>query len=210
MGTPILLAHPLRRDAWRVAVCHLSAEGLRALRLATCLHRASDHAHGRADPRPIRHAAWCAGQANGGRAMAAGALQHDHRTLRKCVRSRRLSRGLDCSATVPNGKNFVRVGIADAGRGIRASLTPEHPDLATLRDGAVLHRMIEQGLSSRTSGSRGMGYFVLRRAARRLDGSFYLRSGGGAVQQLRRRALEAVEGLVPWRGTHLEISLTCA
>lgn len=105
-------------------------------------------------------------------------------------------------------RQFVEIGVADAGRGIRRSLATTHPDIGRLSDGRAILRTLQEGLSRRANG--GTGFQVLQDATRELDGSFYLRSGSGAVERARRRrGLRLNEHLIPWPGTQLRVKLTC-
>jgi hypothetical protein len=86
---------------------------------------------------------------------------------------------------------YIELAIGDAGRGVRASLSERYPDLREKEHAEVLHRAIEQGLSRRTNRGRGMGFYVLKKAAKKLDGRFLLRSGDGALR-MRRYSSEVV------------------
>lgn len=110
------------------------------------------------------------------------------------------------------GRHWVEIGIADAGQGIRRSLTPVYPKLGELSDGRIIERAVEEELSRLTTPDRrrGTGFHVLKKATREYDGSFYLRSGSGAVERKRRRSnLERTEDLDGWPGTQLEVAITC-
>ena len=108
-----------------------------------------------------------------------------------------------------NGRPYVEVGIADAGRGIRRSLATRHVEVLHATDGEAVERALG-GLSRMENTYRGTGYFILQKATKDLDGSFYLRSGAGAIAQNRRGAARREEELPAWRGTYLHLRLTCA
>lgn len=110
------------------------------------------------------------------------------------------------------GQPWVVIGIADAGQGIRRSLAPTYPELEELPDGRVIERAVEEELSRLATPDRrrGTGFHVLKKATREYDGSFYLRSGSGAVERKRRRQrLEPTDNLDGWPGTQLEVAITC-
>lgn len=111
-----------------------------------------------------------------------------------------------------NGGNpFLEVSISDAGIGIRTSLAGRYPEFAAAHDGEVLERMVRERLSRHTNPVRGCGYFTLQESTTRLDGSFGLRSGSGGIRRERRsRQVLREDGLPEWRGTHLEMRVTCA
>lgn len=109
-----------------------------------------------------------------------------------------------------SGKEYVEIAIADAGRGVRRSLATRYTELLTATDGEALERALREGLSSSAIPERGTGYFVLQHWTKQSDGSFYLRSGTGAVTRPRRRPLHRVDGLGAWPGTQLQFRLTCA
>ena len=104
---------------------------------------------------------------------------------------------------------YVEISIGDAGRGIRNSLCDRHVQFKNSTDARAISEMLEQGLSRRERG--GMGYKVLQKAARQLDGQFLLRSGGGAARRERHgTGIELDDGLPAWPGTQLCTRLTCA
>lgn len=110
------------------------------------------------------------------------------------------------------GRQWVEIVIADAGQGIRRSLTPAYPELEELADGQVVERAIEEELSRLDAPNRvrGTGFYVLKKATREHDGSFYLRSGSGAVERNRRKKkMLRKDGLDEWPGTQLEVTITC-
>jgi hypothetical protein len=108
------------------------------------------------------------------------------------------------------GTAFVEVAIADAGDGVRRTLATHHTELLLVPDGVALERMVKEGLSRHTDPARGTGYYVLKAATKALGGSFYLRSGSGAVGRPRNGSVQRHDGLSHWPGTHLQLSVTCA
>lgn len=109
-------------------------------------------------------------------------------------------------------RHWVEICIADTGQGIRRSLASSYPELMELSDGQVVQRAVEEELSRLTESERhrGHGFHNLKKATREYDGSFYLRSGAGAVERKRRRRKMAWEdGLDDWPGTQLEVAITC-
>jgi hypothetical protein len=108
------------------------------------------------------------------------------------------------------GDAFVEIAIADAGIGVRRTLSTHHTEFLSALDGEALERMVKEHLSRYTDPLRGNGYYVLQEATKDLDGSFFLRSGSGAVGRRRRSRLLRQDALAHWPGTHLEIRLTCA
>jgi hypothetical protein len=104
---------------------------------------------------------------------------------------------------------YVEVAIADAGCGIRESLATRFRNFSRLSDGEVLERMLTEGLSRFEDPNRGTGYWVLQDATRQRDGSFYLRSGSGAVRRPRGSGLQRVVLSTRWPGTQLQVRLTC-
>lgn len=108
-----------------------------------------------------------------------------------------------------SGKDYVEIAIGDAGRGIRRTLATRFTELLKVSDGEALERMLVEHLTRSTNAYRGVGFFVLQKATKDLDGSFYLRSGAGALERARRGALVRKEGLSAWPGAQLEMRLTC-
>jgi hypothetical protein len=106
------------------------------------------------------------------------------------------------------GVPYVEIGVADAGRGIRTSLATEYPQVAEVPDAEAVGQAL-RGKSRRGAAYLGGGFFVLQRAAKELDGRFYLRSGHGAALRPRRGGLRTIEADERWPGTHLRIALTC-
>lgn len=106
------------------------------------------------------------------------------------------------------GTPYVEIGVADAGRGIRASLATQYPQVAEVPDAEAVGQAL-RGRSRRGASYLGGGFFVLQRAAKELDGRFYLRSGHGAALRPRRGGLRTIEAKDPWPGTHLRVALTC-
>ena len=109
-----------------------------------------------------------------------------------------------------NGKPYVEIAIADAGHGVRRTLATRYTEMLTVTDGAALGRMVLEQLTRHTNAYRGTGYYVLQLATKELDGSFWLRSGSGALNRPRRGSLSSIDGLTAWPGTHLQTRLTCA
>lgn len=111
-----------------------------------------------------------------------------------------------------SGRRYVEFAIGDAGCGIRSSLAVRHTHLASAADDEALHDMLVYGLSS-LSGHHGTGYYTLKEAARRYDGTFLLRSGTGVVRRPRsgdQQILQREGSLAAWPGTQLAVSITCA
>lgn len=106
------------------------------------------------------------------------------------------------------GTPYVEIGVADAGRGIRGSLATAYPRLAEVTDAEAVGEAL-RGKSRRGASHLGGGFFVLQRAAKELDGRFYLRSGQGAALRPRRGGLQMHEAEAPWPGTHLRVALSC-
>lgn len=107
------------------------------------------------------------------------------------------------------GKNYLELAIGDAGRGIRRSLATRYTELLGATDGVALEQMFLQHLTRSADQYHGTGYYVLQKATKDLDGSFYLRSGAGAIERPRRGRLQRKEGLSAWPGTYLALRLTC-
>lgn len=107
-----------------------------------------------------------------------------------------------------DGMPYVEIGVADAGRGIRASLATAYPELREATEMTAIREALS-GRSRRQDPTSGTGFFVLQRAADQLDGQFYLRSGRGAVMRPRRGGLHLSTAESPWQGTHLKVVVTC-
>lgn len=108
-----------------------------------------------------------------------------------------------------SGKDYVEIAIGDTGRGIRRTLATRFTELLKVSDGEALERMLVEHLTRSTNAYRGVGFFVLQKATKDLDGSFFLRSGAGALERARRGALVRKEGLSVWPGAQLEMRVTC-
>jgi hypothetical protein len=108
------------------------------------------------------------------------------------------------------GAAYVEIAIADAGRGIKESLVTRLVHLRPVADGEAIERMLTEGLSRFEESYRGNGYQLLQEATRERDGSFFLRSGNGAVSHPRRSGLRREGFGSRWPGTQLAVRLTCS
>ncbi len=107
------------------------------------------------------------------------------------------------------GHRYVEVGIADAGCGIRESLATRLEEFRRASDSEAVSRMLAEGLSRFADPYGGNGYQVLQEATRIRDGSFYLRSGHGAVSRRRHSAPQREDFVTRWPGTQLMVRFTC-
>lgn len=106
------------------------------------------------------------------------------------------------------GIPYVEIGIADAGRGIKASLSTAYAALRDAPDSTAIREALN-GRSRRHGRHGGTGFRVLQRAAKELDGQFYLRSGRGGAMRPRRGGLRHSTAEESWPGTHLKLVVSC-
>jgi hypothetical protein len=73
--------------------------------------------------------------------------------------------------------------VGDAGMGIRKSLAPAHPEVASMSDADVIRMALEPGMTGKPRLHSGVGLSTVRDDARAFAGVLRIRSGGATVVQ---------------------------
>lgn len=75
------------------------------------------------------------------------------------------------------GTPFVIIGVADAGQGIRSSLTAAYPEARSWSDEQAIHHAMQEGISGKSREDRGYGLPRIRAIVQTYNGRLQIRSG---------------------------------
>ncbi|MCS6775040.1 MAG: ATP-binding protein [Chloroherpetonaceae bacterium] len=75
------------------------------------------------------------------------------------------------------GTPFVVIGVADAGQGIRSSLTLAYPEARSWSDEQAIHYAMQEGISGKSREDRGYGLPRIRSIVQTYNGRLQIRSG---------------------------------
>lgn len=92
---------------------------------------------------------------------------------------------------------YLLVGIADDGRGIRASLGRAHPEAAGWSDEAAVRRALTEGVSGVPDEERGLGLSTVASEIARYRGTLHLRSGAAHLRLKSRNGADPEESVFP-------------
>jgi anti-sigma regulatory factor (Ser/Thr protein kinase) len=106
---------------------------------------------------------------------------------------------------VQHGRPFVMIGIADCGRGVRASLSRAHLEADDWDHETALRQALKHGISGVPNEDRGLGLYFVAKHIREYQGTLHFRSGD---TRLRIKEDENVVQTVEMAGTQLCITLS--